>query len=112
MEDNNVSGTARQLLAVTLVKGLCSVKSGWERWGGRQTGAAPSLPYQRGSCCVYNKIRSNTFNSVTAMKLKVGLKNPRRHLTGLWKSVPKMLILAFTVLFKNENKVGYTEKVI
>jgi hypothetical protein len=50
----------------------------WTEWVGamayKQTGMMPSRLKQHGSSTVCNNVRSNTFNSVTAMKLKTGLK--------------------------------------
>jgi hypothetical protein len=53
-------------------------ESGWEIWAGWQTGTVPAFLKQCGPSFVQKK--SNTFNSVTHMTLKVWFKNPNKAL--------------------------------
>jgi hypothetical protein len=52
----------------------------------------------------WNKIQANTFNFVTAMKLKVGFKNPRRHLKiiCLWKVTQNASLYNCNILLQSK----------
>jgi hypothetical protein len=67
---------------------------------------------QCGSSCARTKYDLKHLILFTAMKLKTGFKNPRRHLkiVSLWKKVPKMLICVFTILFRKVYKIGCFKK--
>jgi hypothetical protein len=65
---------------------------------------------QHGSSCIYNKTQSDTFNCVAAVKLHIWFQKSKKAFSKLLKTVLKMPICVFTILFRNGNKIGCSKK--